>query len=201
MVFAAGAGEADLLFRRKIRLSDDFAEHELEHHGRVVIAFRGDCFLHIGEVDMSLFVKDLAADKAERLPALSLHGEFRVSGNVLSEVQNADPVRVYDQLRSEALVLRDIDIVGCDERRFGGGGDLGFSVVGRCHPRIVYLAVFQVGKADGAVLAPFPGIIDAEYGTRSVFVCDFQLREHGKGVSVHMRDSVGSGAAPIPAVR
>ena len=127
---------------------------------------------------MAVRIQNLAAEQAEGLSLAPLNRELQVSRNVLTEVQNPGPISAAENLGNKVFFLPNIHIIGSYQRCFRCFHNLGFAIVGRNHQSIVHFSVFQVSKADGAIVAPFPTIIGTNGFLASIGIDHFQLCDH-----------------------
>ena len=127
---------------------------------------QGRCYLFAGALNVLLgeftvFVQQLAEAQLDFLPDMGGYSKFRITRDVLPEVQHGLAGGGGNPLCFQPLMLRDRDVVGYS-RRNRMVCDLCLSLIGGDIVGINHLAVLVVGKADRAVVRPIPACVGGD---------------------------------------
>ena len=127
---------------------------------------QGRCYLFAGALNVLLgeftvFVQQLVEAQLDFLPDMGGYSKFRITRDVLPEVQHGLAGGCGNPLCFQPLMLRDRDVVGCS-RRNRMVCDLCLSLIGGDIVGINHLAVLVVGKADRAVVRPIPACVGGD---------------------------------------
>ena len=119
----------------------------------------------------------LAEADTDALPRAGGKTEGKIPRKILRELQDLFPRRRKNELfGGKTLVFLDKDVIGCREICLAPDELCLFAICGRftgIHP----FAVLEVGKANGAVVAPPPASVRADAGNAPFRVIEFQLQQ------------------------
>ena len=137
----------------------------------------------------------------DSLALVCRHTEGHIARKILRIFEDSLAGRRCDPFdRGKALALEDRYVVGCRQRRMLLH-DADAAGIGRLAICIHDLAVLEVGKADGAVIAPRPAPVAADGLRRSVRQRQLQLRQQLCLRAEGVRLPCAAVGAAVPAVR